>query len=247
MTQIFRSAFDREFSVIQDELVMMSRLVDQAIERAMQALNERDLVLAEQVIAEDSDVNALRYKIEEDCITVIATQQPAAGDLRAVVAAMHMVVEMERMADHAAGIAKTVILMSDEPLLKTLKKIPRMAELSRKMLGECVQAFLNRDAAWAREIAAQDAEMDQLYKGVFDRLVEIMAKKPDFVTRATYLMWCAHNLERIADRVTNVAERVIFMATGDLKDLNVGQVPEKKEFTGDQEIELAQKIKKKEH
>ena len=113
MTQIFRSAFDREFSVIQDELVTMSRLVDQAIERAMQALIERDVVLAEQVIADDSEVNRLRYKIEEDCITLIATQQPAAGDLRAVVAAMHMVVEMERMGDHAAGIAKTVILMSD--------------------------------------------------------------------------------------------------------------------------------------
>jgi phosphate transport system protein len=198
----------------------MGQAVDTAIANAMQALTERNLALAEQVIADDAQINALRSKIEEACLALIATQQPIASDLRAVISAIHVASELERMGDHADGIAKTVVRMSDEPLLKTLKKIPRMAELSRKMLGECLQAFVARDAGRAYEIAAQDTEMDDLYRAVFDRLVEIMAHKPEMVTRGTYLMWCAHNLERIADRVTNVAERVVFITTGDLREFN---------------------------
>lgn len=222
MPQGLRSTFDRTFREIRDDLIQMSQMIDWALEHAMQALQDRNVPLAEEIIARDEQVNQLRFKVEESCLTLIATQQPAAGDLRAVVAAIHMVVEMERIADHAAGIAKTVILMGEEPLLKIQKKIFKMGELSRQMLADCVQAFLKRDANWAREIAAKDEEMDDLYKAVFDRLVETMAKQPEMITRATYLMWCAHNLERIADRVTNIAERVIFMATGDLKELNVG-------------------------
>lgn len=221
MSHSLRMAFDREFGEICDDLVAASQLVDAAIERSMQALTERNVDLARQVIAHDEKVNALRFKIEEACLVLIATQQPIAGDLRAVITAIHIVVEIERMGDHAAGIAKTVVLMEDEPLLKTFKKIPRMGELSRQMLADCVQAFLKRDAAWAREIANQDEKMDALYRAVFDRLVGVMAQKPELVTRATYLMWCAHNLERIADRVTNIAERIIFMMTGTMQELNV--------------------------
>lgn len=215
-----QTLFDREYAVICDDLAKMGQMLDDAIDQSMRALIDRDIALAKQVIANDEAVNALRFKIEENCLTLIATRQPIAGDLRAVVSAMYIVVEMERIGDHAAGISKTVILMSEEPLLKTLKKIPRMGELSRKMLADCIQAFITRDTAWARDIAAQDSEMDQLYKSVFDRLVEIMGHKHDMVARATYLMWCAHNLERIADRVTNIAERIIFMTTGDMKELN---------------------------
>jgi phosphate transport system protein len=219
-SQGVQTLFDREYAVICDELVSMGQMLDGAIDQAMRALVDRDIALAEQIIANDEAVNAVRFKIEEACLTLIATRQPIAGDLRAVVSAMYIVVEMERIGDHAAGIAKTVILMSEEPLLKTLKKIPKMGELSRKMLSECIQAFISRDANWARDIAAQDIEMDHLYKSVFDRLVEIMGHKRGMVTRATYLMWTAHNLERIADRVTNIAERIIFMTTGDMRELN---------------------------
>lgn len=220
--QSLRTTFDREFGVICDHLAKMSQMVDWAIENALKALDESDHALAEQVIAHDQEINALRFEIEEECLVVIATQQPAAGDLRAIVAAMHIVGEMERMGDHAEGIAKTVILMEEEPLLKTLKKIPRMGELSRSMLADSIQAFLKRDAAWAREVAARDSDMDMMYREIFDKLIEKMAKKPELIARATYLMWCAHNLERIADRVTNIAERVIFMNTGSMKELNVG-------------------------
>jgi len=221
MSVNLRSTFDREFGEIQDNVVKMGRLLDSAIERSLYALKNADQEQAQKVIEQDEQVNELRYKIEEACLALIATQQPAASDLRSVIAAMHIAVELERMGDHAAGIAKTVILMSEEPLLKTIKKIPRMAELSRQMLADCMQAYVLRDADWARRIASQDEEMDLFYKAVFDRLIEIMAKKPELITRATYLSWTAHNLERIADRVTNIAERIIFMTTGDVKELNV--------------------------
>lgn len=215
-----RATFDREFEAIRQKFIQMSQLVGEAISSAIRALTERDLALAEGIIANDQHINRLRFQIEEDCLALIATQQPAASDLRAIIAVMHMVVEMERIADHAAGIAKIVILMSEEPLLKTLKKIPKMGELSRQMLSDCIQAYLNRDEAWAREIAERDSEMDEMYQAVYHRLIKIMIKKPDLVTRATYLMWCAHNLERIADRVTNLAEQVIFMTTGAIGELN---------------------------
>lgn len=221
MSVNLRSTFDREFGEIQQMLLELGKMLDWAIEQSMIALKHTNQELAQQVIDQDERVNEVRFKIEEACLTLIATQQPAASDLRAVIAAIHIAVEMERMGDHAAGIAKTVILMSEEPLLKTIKKIPKMAELSRQMLADCLQAYVQRDADWARRIASQDEEMDLLYRAVFDRLIEIMAKKPDLITRATYLSWTAHNLERIADRVTNIAERIIFMATGDVKELNV--------------------------
>ena len=216
-----RSTLDREIGEINDDLLRMHKLVDQAIVRSVDSLTRRDQATAQQVIDEDIQINDLRYKIEEACLALIATQQPAAGDLRSIIAAMHMVVEMERMGDHATGIAKTVIRMGDEPLLKPLIDIPRMAEMAREMLREALEAYAHRDAAKAREIAARDDEMDGLYQAVFDELVEIMSHVPNSATRATYLLWCAHNLERIGDRVTNIAERVIFVTTGDMRELNV--------------------------
>ncbi len=215
-----RSALDREVSEINDDLLRLQKLVDQAIVRSVDSLTRRDQATAQQVIDEDIQINDLRYKIEEDCLALIATQQPAASDLRSIIAAMHMVVEMERMGDHATGIAKTVIRMGDEPLLKPLVDIPRMAELAREMLRQSLAAYNERDAGKARAVAKLDDEMDGLYKAVFSELVEIMSRTPNSAARATYLLWCAHNLERIGDRVTNIAERVVFVTTGDLKELN---------------------------
>lgn len=215
-----RSALDREVSEINDDLLRLQKLVDQAIVRSVDSLTRRDQATAQQVIDEDIQINDLRYKIEEDCLALIATQQPAASDLRSIIAAMHMVVEMERMGDHATGIAKTVIRMGDEPLLKPLVDIPRMAELAREMLRRSLAAYNERDAGKARAVAELDDEMDGLYKAVFSELVEIMSRTPNSAARATYLLWCAHNLERIGDRVTNIAERVVFVTTGDLKELN---------------------------
>jgi phosphate transport system protein len=213
-----RSAFDHEFNTVRSKLVEMSQRVDEAIDRSMQALLERDPKLAEEVISGDAEINNYRFQIEEDCLALIATQQPAATDLREIIAILYMIVEMERMGDYAAGIAKTVIRMEEEPLLKIFKKIFKMADISRQMLADSIQAFLKRDPIWAQEIAARDNKIDELYKIVFQRLIKIMAKDPDMVARCTYLLWCSHNLERIADRVINISEQITFMTTGTLKE-----------------------------
>jgi phosphate transport system protein len=220
MPQSLRATYDRAFLDVQEDILRLGKMVDEAITRALESLQKRDQVLAQQVIEDDENANALRYNIEESCLALIATQQPAASDLRAVMATMSIVVDLERMADHASGIAKTVILMGDDPLLKPLIDVPRMAKLAKEMLAAILDAYVKRDASLAREIADRDDEMDQLYRAVFDELVEIMADKPGSVERATFLMWCAHNLERIGDRVTNIAERVVFINTGDLQELN---------------------------
>ena len=221
MSNSLWTTFDREFAQIQESLLQMGSMVDQAIALSLESLQNRDHALARQVIDDDEDINAIRFKIEDACLALIATQQPAASDLRSVVAVITIVINMERMADHAAGIAKTVILMGDEPLLKPLIDIPRMVRLAQEMLGEVLQAFVENDAGTAQAIADRDDEMDHLYQAIFEELLEIMADKPDSIERATYLLWCAHNLERIGDRVTNIAERVIFVSTGDMRELNV--------------------------
>jgi phosphate transport system protein len=221
MSDGLRATYDREYAHVQEQILKLGELVDQAIALSLKCLQDRDQDLAQQVIDDDNAVNQLRFYIEEECLALIATQQPTASDLRAVVAAMNIVTDIERMGDHATGIAKTVIKMGDEPLLKPLIDIPKMVELSREMLKASLQAFIQRDEAKARSIAQRDDEIDALYRAIFDELVEIMVDKPDAVERATYLLWCAHNLERIGDRVTNIAERVIFMSTGDMKELNI--------------------------
>jgi phosphate transport system protein len=213
-----RSAFDREFDEVRTLLVGMSVLVDTAIDRSMTALMERDTKLSDDIISGDIQINKYRFQIEEACLALIATQQPAVSDLREIIAILYMIVEMERMGDYTAGIAKTVILMEEEPLLKTFKKIPKMAEIARHMLSDSIQAFMKRDPVLAREIVVRDNKIDALYIIIFQRLIKIMAKDHDMVTRCTYLMWCAHNLERIADRVINISEQTIFMTTGMLKE-----------------------------
>jgi phosphate transport system protein len=219
MATRIRSTFDSELNAIHMNFTHMGELVRTAIGLSMQALKDQDLVLAANVIADDTTINDLRYNIEEACLTLIATQQPIAGDLRAIIAIMHSAVEMERMGDHAAGIAKTVIKSGDERPLKPGKKLSQMAELSQAMLTDCIEAFITHDAKRASEIAARDTEMDQLYKVLFDRLIKVMGEHPKLIPRATYLMWCGHNLERIADRVTNLAEQIVFMTTGQMKEL----------------------------
>lgn len=216
-----RAALDRGLMKIEEDLLRLREMIDIALTRSLKSLADRDQVLAHQIINEDENINEMRYKIEEECLALIATQQPTASDLRMIMAIMSVVADMERMGDYAAGISKTVLKMGDEPLLKPLIDIPKMVELARVMLREIVQALLDQDVPRARAIAERDDEMDDLYQAIFDELVEIMADKPESVHRATYLLWCAHNLERIGDRVTNIAERVVFVSTGDFKDLNI--------------------------
>jgi len=220
MTTRARATLDRELSKLQDGLLRLAEMVDAAIARSLQALSSRDVVLAREVVDGDQAVNALRFAIEEECLSLIATQQPAAGDLRAVLAAMNIVSDMERMADHAAGNARIVLRMGDEPLLKPLIDIPRMAETCRGMLRRALDSYVARDVELAKAVAREDDLLDNLHNQIFRELLSFMVEDPGTTTRALYLLFTAHNLERIGDRVTNIAERVIFMASGELRELN---------------------------
>ncbi len=215
-----RSTLDRDLKAIEDGLLRMGSLLDSAIDRAVQALARRDADIARQIVADDAAVNALRFQVEEACLSLIATQQPTAGDLRAVMAAFSIASDLERMADHAAGIARTVLRMGDEPLLKPLIDLPRMAEVCRDMLHKSLQAYMDRDSEMARSIVNMDDTIDSLYQQIFRELLSFMVEDPKTTTRALYLLFSAHNLERIGDRATNIIERVIFMASGEMKELN---------------------------
>jgi phosphate transport system protein len=213
-----RAALDRDLHLIRDDVLRMGSLVNEQLRLAVKSLAERDQDLAHQVISNDERINELRYKIENECLTTIARQQPAASDLRYIITAMHMSVELERMADHASGIAGIVIRMGSEPLLKPLIDVPRMQSVTSEMLDQTLDAFVKMDAAQARAVVARDDEVDALYNQVLRELLTYMAQDKKVITRAMYLLWIAHNLERTADRVTNLCERVIFAATGELGD-----------------------------
>ncbi len=215
-----RSALEREQNKIKDEILRLGSMVETAIDRAISALKNRDQQLAQQVVDDDKLINQLRYEIEENCLTLIATQQPAARDLRATIAATHIAVELERMADHAQGIAQITLRMIDQPLLKPLIDVPLMASITRDMIRASLDAFVKHDAEAARQIAMRDDEVDQLYQQVLRELLTYMMEDARNIQRATFLLWVAHNLERIGDRATNLCERIIFMTTGYLGEIN---------------------------
>jgi phosphate transport system protein len=214
-----RATFDQELQDLSDNVLRLGSMVDAAISLSIQALKERDQVLAQQIIADDEKINELRFKIEEDCVSLIARQQPAARDLRLIVAAMNIVLDLERMGDHAAGIATIVLRMGDEPLLKPLIDLPRMAQISQDMLRQSLDALISDNPDEARAITQIDDEVDMLYNQIFRELVSYMIEDPRTVTRAMYLLFCAHNVERVADRVTNICERVIFVSTGRMEEI----------------------------
>jgi phosphate transport system protein len=202
-------------------MLLLGTMVDSAIERSITALKGRDVDLARRVIADDARVNRKRYEIEERCLELIARQQPLAGDLRAIVSVLYIIVDLERMADHAEGIAKIAVMLADEPPLKPYIDIPRMAEIARRMLTSSLEAFKDRDAERARAVCNLDDEVDALYDQVYRELITYMVNDPKTIERATHLTWVAHNLERIADRVTNICERVVYLVEGKISELNV--------------------------
>jgi phosphate transport system protein len=216
-----RSGFDRQLTEIQEEMLLLATMVDNAIERSVRSLTERDLDLARQVIADDLRINRKRYEIEERCLELIAMQQPLASDLRTIVSVLYIIVDLERMADHAEGIAKIALMLSDEPPLMPYIDIPRMAELARRMLIDSLETLKDRDAARARAVCNNDDAVDALYDKVYGELVMLMVNDPKTIERATHLTWVAHNLERIADRVTNICERVVYLVEGKIEELNV--------------------------
>ncbi len=218
-----RTTYHKKLREIQDDILVMGSMVGKAILRSIDALKNRDLELANQIITDDQKINNLRFSIEEKCIELIATQQPMAGDLRIIVAILNITTEIERIGDYAVGIARITILIGDEPLLKPLIYIPGMAELTTDMLRRSLNAFVNRDAEVAKKIISEDDLIDNLYDQVFRELLIFMAEDPKTITRATRLMWTAHNLERAADRVTNICERIVFIITGKMEEIGASK------------------------
>ncbi len=218
-----RTLFERELQQIQDEVLVLGSMTEKAIEGAVDALLRRDVELARRVIEDDPRINHRRFAIEEQCIHVMATQQPLATDLRALVAVLNIISDLERMADHAEGIGRICLLMVGEAYGQDFGHIPEMAAKARTMLHDSLTAFVNHDMDAARAVCMRDDEVDALYDTVYAVTINKMILEPAAITPLTYHLWTAHNLERIADRATNIAERVVFLVTGRMDELNVSR------------------------
>ena len=216
-----REQFQRGLRGVEDGVLELGSMVDRQLDRAIQALINRDLPLADAVVRDDGEVNRTRFHLDNMCVSLLAQQAPMASDLRLIVAVLSMVSDLERMGDHAEGIARIVLLMQDEPLVKPLVDIPEMAILARQMLRDALDAFADRDVEAAYLVGHADDAVDSLYDRVYRDLVAIMTADSSTIEACTHLLWTAHNLERIADRTTNIAERVVYTGTGMLPEMDV--------------------------
>jgi phosphate transport system protein len=214
-----RTTFHEHLREVEGDVLRMGNMVVKAIDRSIEALKKRDLHLAHQIIADDSQINKQRFGIEDKCVALIVTQRPIESDLRIVVAVLNILTELERIGDYAGGIAKIVIMIGDEAPLKPLIDIPRMGEITRDMIDKSLQSFVTRDVDLAMRVVSLDSIVDSLYDQVFRELLTFMMVDPKTTNRATRLIWIAHNLERAADRATNICERVVFTVTGKMEEL----------------------------
>jgi len=212
-----REDFERNLKDVEDDVVQLSSIVEKAIFKSIEALKERDINASQKVVDDDDVIDEKQQAIEDRCIDLIALEAPMAGDLRVLIAAMMVANELERMGDYAEGIAKISVSMGNLPPLKPLIDIPRMADKSVDMLRRSTQAFVKRDVESATAVLLADDEVDDIYEQVYRELLTYMMADPSTIQRATYLLWVAHDLERVADRTTNIAERVIYLVTGETK------------------------------
>jgi phosphate transport system protein len=218
-----REELERRLREIQDDMLILGSMVEKAIPKAMEALRSRDLGLSREVVDEDLTINAKRYEIEEKCIHLMATQQPMAADLRKLVAILTITGQLERIGDHAEGIGRISLMLGHDALPRPLGEMPDMASVGVDMLRRSLAAFVQHDADEARRLCEVDDQVDEMYTRACAGLIQHMIRNPEDITRSTYLLWTAHNLERIADRVTNICERIIFMVTGRLEEINVSR------------------------
>jgi len=212
--------YEEKMKQLQEKLHHMGSLVEESIARSIEALKNQDLELARKVITADDTIDNLEQEIEEKCLEVIATQQPMARDLRRVATLFKMINDLERMADYATSIAKITLRIADEPLIKPLVDIPRMAVLSQKMVKESLDAYVREDVDLAVSVGADDDQVDKLFGQIFRELLTIMMENPKTITQATHLLFVGRWLERISDHATNIAEEVIFLVTGEKRNLN---------------------------
>jgi phosphate transport system protein len=214
-----RESLDQGLQSLQDDLLHLGSLVEQALVYSVQLLKQQDLEEARRLVANDRHLNRMRFDIEDQAFTLIATQGPMARDMRTVAATLAIVGELERIGDYAKGIGKITLLLGHEPLIKPLIDIPRMADKAQDMLRRALDAFVQRDVQVARALPAQDDEIDDLYNQVYRELMTFVVSDPGTIDQANYLLWAAHNLERAADRVINICERIVFTVTGELLEL----------------------------
>ncbi len=213
-----RKTFNQEIQQLKDEILLLGSMVEQATLDSVEALKKRDLRWSEQIIANDKKINEKRFVLENQVMILIATQQPMARDLRIIASILEVISELERMGDYAKGIAVINIRMGDQPLLKPLVDIPRMAQKGTDMLHRALTAFVNEDVETARSLPIEDDEVDLLYEQVYRELMTYVMADARTIERANFLLWAAHNLERLADRVTNICERTVFAVTGEYKE-----------------------------
>jgi phosphate transport system protein len=215
-----RVTFERSLQKLQDEILILGSMVEDAIVESVDILKRRDMEASKRLMEWDERVNEKRFAIENEALTLIATQQPMARDIRVLAAVLEIAGELERIGDYAKGIAKINLMIGEGPLIKPLIDIPLMANKARDMLHRSLDAFVKRDVESAYALPQEDDEVDALYNQVYRELITMIMSNPHNIDQATYLLWAAHNLERTADRVTNICERVIFTVTGDMKELS---------------------------
>lgn len=218
-----RDLFKAELRQLQDDVLTLGSMTEKAILDAMESLRDGDVEWSRRIIADDAKINRKRFEIEDRTIAVVATQQPMATDLRALVSVLYIITDLERIADHAEGVARINTMMEPEPLPRKLGYIPAMADRAVAMLRDSLKAYIDLDVDAARQICHADDEVDRLQDSVYEEAFRAMVADPSTIQRNTYLLWTAHNLERIADRCTNICERVIYTVTGHMDELNVSR------------------------
>jgi phosphate transport system protein len=216
---MLRKTFESEIRQVKDDVLVLGSMVEKALIDSVEALKKRDIKASEKIFAEDQEINKKRFEIESKLMVLIATQQPMAHDLRLLASCMEIISELERMGDYAKGIANINMRMGDAPLLKPLIDVPRMAQKGADMLHRSLTAFVNEDVETAKTIPVEDDEVDALYNQVYRELMTFVIQDPTTIERANWLLWVAHNLERFADRVTNICERTIFISTGLMEEI----------------------------
>lgn len=217
---VIRSNFDKSLIELQQDILRMASLVEESIYNAIQSLNTQDVLLASKVIEGDDVIDELRYEIENKCILLIATQQPIAKDLRVLVTGIKILVDLERMADHSVDIARITMCIAEQKLIKPLVSLTYMAKLAREMVKDGLDAYVHRDADKARKMCENDDEVDDIYHQVFKELIKYMQRDTGTISQATYLLFVARYLERIADHATNIGENVVYLVTGVREELN---------------------------
>lgn len=218
-----RDLFNSELRQLQDDVLVLGSMTEKAIMDAMEALRDGDAAWSRRIVEDDKKINAKRFEIEDRTTFVVASQQPMATDLRSLASILYIITDLERMADHAEGIARINLLLGDEPLPRKLGYLPAMADRAVAMLRNSLKAFIDHDVDMARQICDADDEVDRLQDSVYEDCIAAMIADPSTIQRNTHLLWCAHNLERIADRCTNICERVIYTVTGHMQEINISK------------------------